>query len=111
MAAWRASGGSEFGFAAFAAWSSKSGKDIPNETRVRWGSIFFSSPPTQISAASLFFLANEARPDWVKPADYAHRPNRRSDPADLATELNSADEWPDTEPLFEPSEAERPYPY
>lgn len=68
MATWRASGGSELGFAAFAAWSEKSGKHSLAETRARWGH-YSSSPPTEIGAGTLFWLAKQHRPDWQKPSD------------------------------------------
>jgi hypothetical protein len=55
-------------FAAFAAWSDKSGKHSLAETRARWGH-YSSSPPTEIGAGTLFWLAKQHRPDWQKPSD------------------------------------------
>jgi hypothetical protein len=68
MAAWRATGGSEEGFAAFEAWSSKSSKHDPTETRKRWDG-FKTSPPTIIGAGTIFWLADRAAPGW--------RPNKK----------------------------------
>jgi hypothetical protein len=67
LAAWRATGGSEAGFAAFAAWSAKSGKNDRSVTRERWDH-FATSPPSEIGAGTLFFLANQAHPGWRKPS-------------------------------------------
>ena len=110
LATWRASGGSEVGFAAFAAWSSKSTKDVRSETRARWDH-FSSSPPTEIGAGSLFHLAREECPGWTKPSDHARRLVRgHGKQAGAEQRQTSEEEWPDPEPLFEPAEAERPYP-
>jgi putative DNA primase/helicase len=70
MAVWRATGGTEEGFAAFAKWSEKSTKSDPTRTRARWEH-FASSPPTQIGAGTLFFLARQSSPDWQKPSGSA----------------------------------------
>ena len=67
LATWRATGGSEAGFAAFAAWSTKSGKNDPAVTRERWDH-FAKSPPSEIGAGTLFFMASQARPGWRKPS-------------------------------------------
>jgi hypothetical protein len=72
MATWRASGGSETGYAAFAAWSVKSGKYSAPETRARWDH-YVSSPPTDIGAGTLFYYARQHRPDWRKPTSLAKR--------------------------------------
>jgi hypothetical protein len=84
LATWRATGGSEVGFAAFAAWSAKSGKNDPSVTRERWAH-FAQSPPSEIGAGTLFFLANQARPGWRKPSSS----NARS---------RSTGEWPEPDP-------------
>jgi hypothetical protein len=63
MAAWRATGGSEDGFAAFDAWSSKSSKHDPDTTHKRWDG-FKTSPPTIIGAGTIFWLADRASPTW-----------------------------------------------
>jgi hypothetical protein len=65
MACWRATGGSEEGFAAFDGWSNKSGKYNAKTTRERWDG-FSRSPPNSIGAGTLFWLANEAAPDWQR---------------------------------------------
>jgi hypothetical protein len=65
LAAWRATGGSEAGFAAFAAWSAKSDKNDRSVTRGRWDH-FATSPPSEIGAGTLFFLANQARSRLAK---------------------------------------------
>jgi putative DNA primase/helicase len=63
MAAWRATGGSEDGFAAFDSWSSKSSKYNADTTRKRWEG-FSTSPPTIIGAGTIFWLADRAAPGW-----------------------------------------------
>jgi hypothetical protein len=73
MATWRATDGSPAGYAAFAAWSSKSGKFNPAATRARWAH-YSTSPPTQIGAGTLFHMAKAARRDFVKPSACAMPP-------------------------------------
>jgi hypothetical protein len=68
MACWRATGGSEEGFAAFDAWSQKSGKYNAKTTRERWEG-FSRSPPDSIGAGTIFWLANKADPDWQQRYD------------------------------------------
>jgi hypothetical protein len=63
MATWRATKGSDDGFAAFMAWSSKSNKHNADTTGERWRH-FASSPPTEVSAGTLFYEAKKADPDW-----------------------------------------------
>lgn len=62
MACWRASGGSQEGFEAFDAWARKS-KKYHGGTRERWKH-YFKSPPTSIGAGTIFYLAQEADPNW-----------------------------------------------
>jgi hypothetical protein len=57
MAVWRATGGR--GFAEFDAWSQKSAKYDANNTAEKWAK-FFESPPNQIGAGTLFWLASAA---------------------------------------------------
>jgi hypothetical protein len=68
MACWRATGGSETGFAAFDAWSQKSSKYNAATTRERWEG-FSRSPPDSIGAGTIFWLANTADPDWLRRYD------------------------------------------
>jgi hypothetical protein len=63
MATWRATRGSDGGLKAFMAWSEKSHKHNADTTLDRWQH-FASSPPTKIGAGTLFWLANDADPDW-----------------------------------------------
>jgi hypothetical protein len=63
MAAWRATGGCEEGFAAFDSWSSKSSKYDADTTRKRWDG-FKTSPPTIIGAGTIFWLADRTAPGW-----------------------------------------------
>src|SRR3954469_23940437 len=63
MAVWAATAGSEEGYLAFAAWSAKSAKFDPEETRARWEH-YRTSPPTKIGAGTLFYLAQQMCPDW-----------------------------------------------
>ncbi len=67
MAAWRASGGGEDGFAAWNAWSAKSAKHRDTACEERWRH-WFRSPPDRIGFASLYRLARLANPLWVKPS-------------------------------------------
>jgi hypothetical protein len=62
MACWRATGGSEAGFEAFDTWARKSNK-YHGGTKERWQH-YFKSPPTKIGAGTLFYLAQEADPNW-----------------------------------------------
>ena len=63
MAVWRATQGSDEGFAAFDAWSRKyAGYDEAN-TRKAWEQIT-KSPPTRIGAGTIFYHANQADPKW-----------------------------------------------
>lgn len=67
MAVWHASGGSEAGYAAFFAWSSKFAGFEGAATRARWEH-FAKHPPDAIGAGTLFHLAREAWPGWEKPS-------------------------------------------
>jgi hypothetical protein len=62
MAIWAATQGSEEGFEAFDAWSQKWVKYDADGTRKAWEEIT-RSPPTEIDAGTLFYLANEADPE------------------------------------------------
>jgi len=66
LAILRATGGSEEGREAFHKWSAKSGKYESATTDERWDH-FARSPPDQIGAATLFFEARQADPDWIEP--------------------------------------------
>jgi hypothetical protein len=59
MALWRATGGSAAGFALFDSWSQQHPAYDPIEVRNRWDH-YPSSPPSQIGAGTLFFMAKEA---------------------------------------------------
>jgi len=68
MATWAATGGSKEGFEAFAKWSAKSSKcHGPATSRERWEH-YSKSPPSRIGAGTLFFLAQQADPNW-KPTN------------------------------------------
>jgi hypothetical protein len=67
MAVWRASGGSEDGFAAFDRWSAKSGKYDADATAARWEH-FFRSPPDQLGFGTLVHYARLAEPGWEPPS-------------------------------------------
>jgi hypothetical protein len=67
MAAWRASGGSAAGLDAWTAWSAKSAKHQDAACQERWQH-WFRSPPDRIGFASLYRLARQANPLWVKPS-------------------------------------------
>jgi hypothetical protein len=63
MAAWRATGGSEEGFDAFDEWSQHSAKYDARTTAKKWEA-YFTSPPDQIAAGTIIWMANEANPRW-----------------------------------------------
>jgi putative DNA primase/helicase len=63
LAIWRATGGSEEGFAIWDEWSRKSGRYDADNTRREWESIT-RSPPTRIGGGSIFFHANQVDPRW-----------------------------------------------
>jgi hypothetical protein len=63
MAAWRATNGADAAFCAFDAWSKKSRKYDGNVTAQKW-TAYSRSPPTQVGAGTIFFLADRADPNW-----------------------------------------------
>jgi hypothetical protein len=65
MATWGATGGSEEGFAAFDAWSQKSGKYNAETTRDRWDEIT-ECPPNTIGAGTIFHMAADEHEHIVK---------------------------------------------
>jgi RecA-family ATPase len=67
MAIWRASGGSEEGFAEFDRWSQKSPKYDAEETEFRWRH-FATSPPDHIGFGSLVHWCREVEPGWLPPS-------------------------------------------
>jgi hypothetical protein len=77
MAVWHASGGSEAGYSAFFAWSSKFAGFDPVKTRERWEN-FGKYPPGGIGAGTLFHLAREAWPGFERPSELRQR--RDNDP-------------------------------
>jgi hypothetical protein len=77
MAVWHASGGSEAGYSAFFAWSSKFDGFDSVKTRERWEN-FAKYPPGTIGAGSLFHLAREAWPGFERPSELRQR--RDNDP-------------------------------
>lgn len=105
MATWRASRASESGYAAFAAWSSKSRKYLAAETRARWDH-YASSPPSEIGAGTLFYLAAQHCQGWRKPSDLVKRSGFQTD----SWQAVDHNEWRDPEPLSAVSETERPHP-
>jgi hypothetical protein len=62
MAVWRATGGSGHGLRAFADWSMRNPHGSRRETsaRERWNH-YATSPPTELNAATIFYLAAEAK--------------------------------------------------
>ena len=68
LAAWGATGGSEEGFAAFEAWSEKSGKYLPDDCRKQWEH-FAESPPAFAGIESLAARVRaEVDRDWKPPS-------------------------------------------
>jgi hypothetical protein len=60
MAVWRATGGSNLGFEAFDHWSRRNPAYSAEETTARWDH-YFTSPPTEIGAGTLFRMAARVR--------------------------------------------------
>jgi hypothetical protein len=73
MATWRATDGSEEGFAAFDSWSRKSTKYDAIETDKRWKH-FHHSPPDRIGAGTLFFEADNGSPGWRSTLIHPEKP-------------------------------------
>jgi AAA domain/Primase C terminal 2 (PriCT-2)/Bifunctional DNA primase/polymerase, N-terminal len=67
MAAWAASGGSSFGYTAWAAWSAKHPQYDAAACRERWKH-YPTSPPDKTGAGKLFSLAAKAMPGWQRPS-------------------------------------------
>jgi predicted P-loop ATPase len=88
MAVWHASRGSEAGFAAYLAWSSKFDGFDPATTRQRWNGIA-GSPPGAIGAGTLFHRARDAWPGWEKPSDLQQR--RDNDPGEPPAHIAAPD--------------------
>src|SRR5262249_51233189 len=63
MATWRATKGAPEGKAASHAGSKKSQKYNAQITDERWAA-YFRSPPTQLGAGTIFWLADQAAPGW-----------------------------------------------
>lgn len=59
MATWAATGGSAAGFDAFATWSAKNSAYDAAATRERWDN-YSKSPPTQIGAGTIFYMAGRS---------------------------------------------------
>lgn len=78
MAVWRATGGSEFGWEAFNAWSSRHPNYDRQETFDRWHH-FFDSPPDRVGAGTIFHLARLAREE-LQQADIGTPPEEHDDP-------------------------------
>jgi putative DNA primase/helicase len=64
MALYRATNGSDDGFEIFDRWSAKATKYDQANTRQQWFKKYKSSPPNHIGVGTLFYLANEAEPEW-----------------------------------------------
>lgn len=78
LAAYAATGGSWDGFDAFDSWSRKNPAYDARKTQQAWEEMR-RSPPSNIGAGTLFFLARQARPDW-QPSE------RLRDNASVATQ-------------------------
>ncbi len=68
MATYAATGGSLVGFAAWMAWSERNPAHDPALCQERWDH-YPKAEPSSIGAGTLFHMAREARPEWVKPTD------------------------------------------
>lgn len=71
MAIWRATGGSDLGWDAWDAWSSRHPSYDAATTRARWDH-YFGSPPDQIGAGTLFHMAAQAMPGQAPPLSTAY---------------------------------------
>jgi putative DNA primase/helicase len=101
MAIWRATGGSEAGYAAFCAWSAKSEKFDSDTTRARWEH-YSTSPPNSIGAGSLFRVAQQAHPGWRKPSDQTKARARTADaPPEPEVDEAPTPEEPDHQPALQ----------
>jgi hypothetical protein len=67
MAVWRATGGSEAGFAAWDAWSQKNATKYDADTTTAKWLAFSRSPPTKIGAGTIVHLARQVDPYWDRP--------------------------------------------
>jgi hypothetical protein len=63
MALWAATNGSDEGLVLFDRWSQKSGKYDAADTAVKWDA-YDSCPPNELTAGTLFYLADQADPSW-----------------------------------------------
>jgi Primase C terminal 2 (PriCT-2) len=62
FALWSATGGSAEGYRLFAAWSRRWPNYNAKKTRTFWDTI--NTPPRDITAGTIFFLAEQNAPDW-----------------------------------------------
>ena len=74
LAIWRATRGSEAGFAIWNEWSACSTKYHADNTRRAWDGIT-RSPPARIGAGTIFYQANQNDPGWQRSADDAADPD------------------------------------
>jgi Bifunctional DNA primase/polymerase, N-terminal/Primase C terminal 2 (PriCT-2) len=65
MALFVATGGGAEGFKLFDAWSRRSRKYEPPVTSDKWTKGFGKCPPKELTAGTIFFLADEAVPDYL----------------------------------------------
>jgi hypothetical protein len=72
MATWRATKAAPEGLTAFDAFSRKSKKYSKERTAERWGH-YADSPPNRVGAGTIFYMANQADPDWRKRHDLPQR--------------------------------------
>lgn len=64
MATYSATGGSDEGFELFDRWSRRWQGYDEGDTRRKWHQELARSPPSRISVASLFYMADSANPSW-----------------------------------------------
>jgi Bifunctional DNA primase/polymerase, N-terminal/Primase C terminal 2 (PriCT-2) len=89
LATWAATGGSALGFECFDGWSSRWVKYSADDTRKAWAEIT-RSPPNQIGAGTLFYLADQANPDW-RGSEKSEKPSAAVMLARIAAEAHSDD--------------------
>jgi putative DNA primase/helicase len=95
MAIYASTDGSDEGRELYRGWSAKSGKHDDKRLDAKW-KLFDCSPPSQITAGTLFYMADEADPTW--------RDEPQGEPEKVIVELQLHEEAEDTAPKFSEEE-------
>lgn len=97
MAIYASTDGSNEGRELYRGWSSKSSKHDDKQLNAKW-KLFDRSPPSQITAGTLFYMADEADPNWRDDPQDEHSAAVEPD------EIDIRDEADDTAPKFSEEE-------